>query len=261
MEQPTRSDVRWEWISEGFNLYSQQWQNWLLLALIALVTFAVVAIPFYVVIFGAELAASRSNEMGDISSALAGGSLLVRLVFQIVMSVIQALLSAGFYRAAFTQLRGGQVSVNDLKEVFQYLGPMVGAGIILGILQAIGTMLCCIPGLIVMGLFMFTYPLIIERNLGMFDAMSQSLDVTKKNFVMFTLLAIVVQIIIPFVGALACLVGLLVAYPLIFLINACAFRDCYGLQGGGGFGSYTPPPPPSYGGYEPPPPPPPSSWQ
>lgn len=260
MEQPTRSDVRWEWISEGLNLYTQQWQNWIVLALIALVIFAVVSIPFYVVIFGAELAASSRREVGDLSSAFAGGSLLLRLVMQIVLSVVSALLSAGFYRAALTQLRGGQVSVNDLKEVFQYLGPMLGAGIILGILQGIGTMLCCIPGLIVMGLFMFTYPLIIERNLGMFDAMSQSLDVTKKNIVMFTLLAIVVQIIIPFLGVLACFVGLLVAYPLIFLINACAFRDCYGLQGGGGYDSYTPPPPPSYGGYEPPPPPP-SSWQ
>lgn len=261
MEQPTRSDVRWEWISEGFNLYTQQWQNWLVLALIAIVIFAVVSIPFYVVIFGAELAASRGGrEMGDISAAFAGGSLLLRLVFQVVVSVVSALLSAGFYRAAFTQLRGGQVSVNDLKEVFQFLGPMLGAGIILGIIQSIGMMLCCIPGFIVMGLFMFTYPLIIERNLGMFDAMSQSMDVTKKNLIMFTLLAIVVQMAIPIVGFLFCIVGLLVAYPLIFLITACAFRDCYGLHGGGGFNSYTPPPPPNYGGYEPPPPPP-SSWQ
>ncbi|MBS1811568.1 MAG: hypothetical protein JST84_25630 [Acidobacteria bacterium] len=261
MQQPTKSDVRWEWISEGFNLYSAQWQNWIVLALIALVIFGVVVTPFYVLIFGAEFAASRGGDSSDISSVMAGGSLLLRLVLQIVISVVSALLSAGFYRAAFTQLRGGQVSVNDLKEVFQYLGPMLGAGIILGILQGIGTMLCCIPGFIVAGLFMFTYPLIIERNLGMFDAMSQSLDVTKKNFIMFTLLAIVVQFIIPIIGAALCLVGLLVAYPLIFLTIACAYRDCYGLSGGGGnYDSYAPPPPPSYGGYEPPPPPP-SSWQ
>ena len=57
MQQPTRSDVRWEWISEGFNLYSAQWQNWIVLALIALVIFAVVVTPFYVLIFGAEFAA------------------------------------------------------------------------------------------------------------------------------------------------------------------------------------------------------------
>ena len=259
MQQESRSNVRWEWIGEGWELFTKQWQNWIVLALIAAVVVIAVMIPFYVLIFGAQFAASRS-ETSEISGAMMGGSILLRLVVQIVISVVTALLSAGFYQAAFKQLRGGQVSVEDMKGVLQHLGPMLGAAIILGILQSIGTLLCIIPGFIVMGLFMFTFPLIVERNLGMFDAMSASLDVTKKNLIMFTLFAIVVQVVIPIVGVIACCVGLLVAYPLVFLIYACAYRDCYGLSGTSGYDSYTPPPPPSYGGYDPPPPPP-SSWQ
>lgn len=260
MQQPTRADVRWEWIGEGWELFTKQWQNWIVMALIAAVAVIVVMIPFYVLQFGAEIAASRSDT-SEISGAIVGGSILLRLVMQVVITVLTSLLSAGFYQAAFKQLRGGQVSVQDMKGVFQHLGPMLGAGIIIGLLQGIGTLLCIIPGFIVMGLFMFTFPLIVERNLGMFDAMSASLDVTKKNIIMFTLFAIVVQVLIPIVGAIACCVGLLVAYPLVFLTYACAYRDCYGLPGISGYDSYTPPPPPSYGGYEPPPPPPPSSWQ
>lgn len=260
MQQETRSDVRWEWIGQGWELFIKQWQNWIVMALVAAGIFIVISIPFYIFIFGAEFAASRNRDASDISAIAGGASLLVRLIFQVVASVVSALLSAGFYKAAFKQLRGEQVAIGDLAGTFQYLGPMIGAAIIIGILQAIGMILCLIPGFIVMGLFMFTFPLIVERNLGMFDAMSASLDVTKKNLIMFTLFAIVVQALIPLGGFLACCVGLLVAYPLIFIINACAFRDCFGLEGTMSSNTYTPPPPPSYGGYEPPPPPP-SSWQ
>ena len=260
MQQQTNSEVRWEWIGQGWELFIKQWQNWVVMALVAAVVFIVISIPFYAFIFGAEFAASRSRDANGISALAGGASILVRLVFQIVFSVVSALLSAGFYQAAFKQLRGEQVSVSDIAGTFQYLGPMLGAAIIIGILQGIGTILCLIPGFIVAGLFMFTFPLIVERNLGMFDAMSASIDVAKKNLVMFTLFAIVVQFLIPMAGLFACCIGMLVAYPLIFLINACAYRDCFGLDGTMSNNTYTPPPPPNYGGYEPPPPPP-SSWQ
>jgi uncharacterized paraquat-inducible protein A len=127
------------------------------------------------------------------------------------------------------------------------------------VLAAIGAMLCVIPAFIVAGLFFFTLPLIVERDLGVFEAMRASSDVTKRNLLMFTLFAFVVQLIAS-AGSYACYIGLLATWPLMFTITAVAYRDCFGMEGARSFlqtpsasptqidygapsAVYTPPPP------------------
>jgi len=87
-----------------------------------------------------------------------------------------------------------------------------------------------VPGFLAMGLLFFTLPLIVERRMGVIDAMKLSFETTRPNMWMFMLFAFVVGLMAS-LGQLACYVGLLVTYPLHFLITAAAYKDVFGVAG------------------------------
>jgi uncharacterized membrane protein len=161
------------------------------------------------------------------------------------------------YRSALKQLRGGRIGFGDLFSGSDCFLRLLGATLVAGALGTIGLLLCVIPGLLVGGLFLFTAPLIVDRNLGVIEAMRMSRELTRRNLLLFTLFALVVAII-AWVGSYVCYVGLLVSYPLLFTIMTVAYRDCFGVAGARRFVAPVPPGPPSYASAPPqawPPPP------
>jgi uncharacterized membrane protein len=86
--------------------------------------------------------------------------------------------------------------------------------------------MCYLPAFVVAGLTYFTLPLIVRKNVGVLDALTQSKDVAKKDWIMFTLFAFVVSLIAQ-VGVYACYVGIIFSFPLTFTIGVVAYRDCF----------------------------------
>lgn len=235
MENTAAKQVRFgEWISEGWKMFTAQWKGWVLLSL---GLFCAVGIPVMVVavfVYAASFAAALEQAGSHASSAAA--PLSAFLIFgsffllALVMLPLSALLTGGMHRAALKQLRGGQVEFSDLFSARDQYLPLLGAMLLTGLLVAIGSMLCVIPGFIVAGLLFFTFPLIIDRKLGVIEAMKASSEMAKPNLLMFTLFAFVVQLIAS-AGTYACYIGLLATLPLMFTMTAAAYRDCFGLEG------------------------------
>jgi hypothetical protein len=245
MQQNPKPEVRFgEWIGEGWRMFTEQWKAWVLLMLIVLlIILAPVGLLVMVILGLASATAGTQN---------AGLSLLVfPLTMASVLFIMGALsyLTGGLYRAAFKQLRGGQVEVGDLFSGGDKALSVLGATLLIALLTMIGALLCIIPAYIVMGLFFFTIPLIVERGLGATDAMRTSYELTKQNILLFTLFAFVVGLIAQ-IGAYACYIGLLATFPLQFTITAVAYRDLFGLEGAR---SFLPPAPHVPSPYAPPP--------
>jgi hypothetical protein len=262
MQQPRRVEVRWEWINQGWEMFQSQMANWIVIALVALLISLIPFVPVYFFVF-ATIGLGSSSDPQDIMRAISelGGRFILNFVVSAVSWVVQAFVYSGMYNAALKQLRGGQISVADFFGGLSYFLPILGVSALLGVAQFIGSLLCCVGVLVIIaawGLFLFTSPLIIDRGLGTIPALTASLEVTKKNWLMFLLFGLVIHLLSG-IGFIFCCVGWLITGPLLFTTVTSAYRDCFGAPGG--YGSYEPPPPPSYGGYEPPPPPPPSSWQ
>jgi hypothetical protein len=76
--------------------------------------------------------------------------------------------------------------------------------------------------------------------------MQTSYELAKRNWLMFTLFAFVVQLLAS-LGAYACYIGILATLPLMFTIAAVAYRDCFGTEGAGYFSPNTPAMPSDYG--------------
>jgi hypothetical protein len=136
----------------------------------------------------------------------------------------------GAFNTAFKQLRGEQIRVSDLFSGGEHFLSMLFAGLLIGFLAMLGMLLCFIPGLIVVGLYFFTLPLIVERRMGLFGAMKESFAVTSQSLLMFTVFTLVTYLIAS-AGTYVCYIGMIVTWPLLFTISAVAYRDCFGLKG------------------------------
>lgn len=257
MQQETSATVRWgEWIGEGWQMFVERWQVWVLQMLIVFLVFAIPVVPFYLTIFLNPI--SRTDGPPELPPLFFPLMVLMTLV-----SVLAgAFFWSGLYRTAFKQLRGEPIAVRDLFSGGDIFLRVIGAFIAIGLLSMLGGILCIFPAFIVFGLLWFTIPLIVERNLSIGEALRASYEATKPNWLMFTLFALVVAILAS-IGQFACYIGLLASYPLQFTIVAIAYRDVFGVPGARRYSANQQQYPTSYSGPswssagEAPPPPPP----
>ena len=220
-------------------MFTEQWKPWVT---ISLGFFVGVVIPIgaflavmYVMVFASMV--SQPHTRGARPQMPLGMILFIYLgllALIIVLMPLSVFMMGGAYRAAFKQLRGERIQFRDLFSGRDCYWRLLGATVMQFLLVMIGMVLCIIPAFIVAGLLFFTPPLIAERNMGVFEAMRASRDVTRRNWLMFTIFAILVQLIAS-IGSQACYVGLLVTWPLTFTISAVAFRDCFGVAGARSF--------------------------
>lgn len=243
--------VRWEWLGEGWNLFTQQWQSWVLMTLAYVVIAAIPVGLIYGLMIGVMLSAMPDPNSGAPPRIPAVLFLLYPL-FYLVILLLSAWLMSGMYRAAFKQVRGGQVSVSDLFSGGPYFLRVLGALLLMALLSIIGLVLCFLPALAVPGLMFFAIPLIVEGNRGAVNAVRTSFEATKKDWLMFVLFAIVLSFLAS-AGVYACGIGLLATLPLLFLTHAVAYRDCFSVAGAHSYAPSMPPPPPQYGAPLPPP--------
>jgi uncharacterized membrane protein len=241
-----------DWISEGWTMFTQQWKGWVTLSLSFFVVtvlpmLALIAV-MYVMMFATMMSQQQHSRGAPPEMPIAAFLVfyLGLFAFIIVLIPVTVLMMGGAYRAAFKQLRGGRVEFRDLFSARDCYWRLLGATLLHSVLIMIGAMLCIIPAFVVAGLLFFTLPLIVERNMGVFEAMRASRDLVQRKLLMFILFALLVQLIAS-AGSYVCYVGLLATWPLMFTITAVAYRDCFGVEGAQSFAQAPSPQQPGYG--------------
>lgn len=239
MHQMNPPYVRWEWIGEGWQMFADKWQVWVLQMLVAGAIFAVPVVPFYILMISQNLAATPGEPpvISPLFPMLGIGIALLSVLGG-------AYFLSGFYKTAFKQLRGEQITVGDLFSGGDIFLRVIGAFIAIAFFTLLGALLCILPAFVVGGLLFFTVPLVVERDLSIGEALSASYEAAKANWFMFTLFAFVVSLLAS-LGQFACYVGMLVTYPLQFTITAIAYRDVFGMQGARSFSGHNQPEYPS----------------
>jgi uncharacterized membrane protein len=185
--------------------------------------------------------ASAAVEPGDNSSYVSDGTsfafsyslsspvgILISFIGWIVLLVVSAVIQSAYYSGVLDIANGQPVSVGSFFKP-RSIGNVVLASLIVGVITSIGFVLCVIPGLIASIMLMFAIIALLDRGLSAVDSIKASFDIAKANFgpVFLTWLVIVVAVII---GALLCGVGLLVALPVVSLIEVYAWRKLSGGQ-------------------------------
>lgn len=276
MQQPiNRSDVRWEWIEKAWKMFSDQMSTWVLIQIVfGLILFAAV-IPI-VLITGGLAGLSESTR----GSRPPGLLVILPMIFTLLLIAVPlaVFLTSGAWHTAVRQLRVRQISVSDLFSGSPSFLRILGLGLIQMLLGIIVQVVISLPTFIVDsaalnlitsllsnaasftlgGLLFYTPLLIVDRNQGVLESITNSVNATKSQWWMYALFYFVVSLLAG-IGVLLCCIGLLFTSHFIFTVPSVAYRDVFGLSGMTPQQNYSPPPPPNYGEQEPPPQP--SSWQ
>lgn len=137
--------------------------------------------------------------------------------------VINPALSAGYFIYIRKKIRGEAAEFQDFFGGFDFLGQLFILGLVSGFLIFLGTLLCIIPGLYLMVGYMFSSFLVVARRLDFWPAMEASRRAVTDNLgtvIVFLLALIGINIL----GAIACLVGLIISVPVSYCATVVVFH-------------------------------------
>ena len=171
-------------------------------------------------------------------------ALIVGLGSVLTIGILAGPLMCGWFYVILRQLREPDYKpeIGDIGKGFEVFGQSFLAwliyvvislvvGVIASVLEAIvpvlGQLIPLAAGWAIGALFLFVFPLIIDRRLAVGEAISQSIDKVKPEFWGFFGFAALISVISA-IGAAICGVGWLVAGPVTTIAVAIAYRDNFG---------------------------------
>jgi hypothetical protein len=159
------------------------------------------------------------------------GGISIVLGTSVLGSPIYTLLMAGLFKYYLKLIRAEGPTLSDAFAGFSPIaGQLILLGLVSGLLNTLGFLLCVIPGIYLSTSWIFALPLVIDRRLPFWDAMELSRKVVAKHwFLVFAFL--LVMGLLAACGVIACCVGIFVTMPIASLALMYAYEDIFSRPG------------------------------
>ena len=162
-----------------------------------------------------------------------GNYVLLGLVFialnAMVPLILQGPLIAGFHIYTMKRILGRQTDFADLFKGFNFFVPALVASLVIALFTFGASLLCVIPGLVVAAMYKFTYLFIVDKRMDFWPAMQASHSIVKNDYFGFTMFLILL-FLVNILGAICCVVGLLVSIPVTFAAITVAYQELVGFD-------------------------------
>ncbi len=160
---------------------------------------------------------------------IVGASFVLSLI-ESAVGLLAGVCVGGFYFMVLKLIRGQRAEFGDAFAGFTLAFlQLFLAGLVPGLLAAVGLLFCILPGIYLMVAWVFVFPLVIDKKLGFWEAMELSRKVVTRHWwVLFGLL--LVNVLVILLGLLACCVGVYIAQPVAFGALAYAYEDIFGAK-------------------------------
>jgi uncharacterized membrane protein len=190
--------------------------------------------PAYVVRAGATARPGAWIGAGwDLVKADMGNYVLIALVFLVLNAVVPMILQGplmiGFHIYCMKRILGRQSDMSDLFKGFDFFVPSLVASLLIMVFTFAGSLLCIIPGLVVAAMYKFTYLFIVDKRLDFWPAMQASHNVVRNDYFGFTMF-LVLMALVNLLGALCCIVGILVSIPVTLAAITIAYQELVGFD-------------------------------
>jgi hypothetical protein len=174
---------------------------------------------------GVPLVAHRGNAWQAMVAQWPG--LLVNILWNVVVG---GPLLGGLYNYYLKLMRGQPVGLGDAFAGFgTAFGQLVLAHIVSSLLIGIGFFCCILPAIYLGVAWRFTLPLVIDKRMGFWEAMTLSRKtVTRQWWILFALF--IVAGLVSAAGVIACCVGVFATVPLGIAARLYAYEDLLGSQ-------------------------------
>lgn len=206
--------IRFEAIGGAWALYQQQMGMWILISLV-------------IVLIGVAINSVLEILLGRAPTGLSPFSMFLapsRLLLNFIESTISYTLVGAALHAAIRHVRGEGVRLEYLTEVVPIGGKLIITSLIVGVATTIAMIFCILPAVVVGGLLMFAIPLVVDKKAEPLDAVRQSFEMLKSQWLMATLFYFVATLV-GIVGVILCGVGLILTLPMFLLSVALLYDD------------------------------------
>ncbi len=156
-------------------------------------------------------------------------ALVMVAVSSFVPFILQGAFAVGMHIMCMRKMQQGRTEVGDLFKGFNYFVPALLVNLLVAVFVTLGMLACIVPAFVVGAMYMFPYLFVLDRKLEFWPAMEASHAIVKQDYFGFTLFFLAL-IGIQIVGALACIIGLLITLPMLFAAITAAYRDTVGFQ-------------------------------
>ncbi len=214
--RPTRIGFG-ETLSRTWEVFTERWG----VTLAGLAIAVLLCIPFYAVFLGLQLLIVPSIQ--DQSLAIA-----VNVFAQILFQIFVLWISIGVMMFGLSVVRRQEPKFGLIIAGGRYLLPIILCAILTQIIIVLGLVLLIIPGIIFAMMLIQSQLLIIDRNMGVFDAMSTSRDVMVGNKMTVFGIWILVTILGYLFSAITCGIGLLGFLPYALLVHVVIYLGVTG---------------------------------
>jgi len=154
------------------------------------------------------------------------GSIASSFVGALLVSVVSAVLQAAIIRGSLNITYGRELTIGGMFEGVNF-AQVILTSLLVGIMTAIGVVLCILPGIVLWFLSSFAMYYVVDKDMPAVEAIKASFALVSKNagtLLVFFLLAILAYV----AGLVACCVGILVAIPVVLIAQAYTYRSLQG---------------------------------
>lgn len=190
-------------VGNTFKLIGKSWESLQL----NFVTFLWIYLaPLIVISVGASFLARTfldKNGFKDVS----GETIAIGLIALLGLLFLGVVLAISAVITQLASVRGQKISFREVVDQAQpFFWRFIGLSILLAVIITLGFVLLIIPGFIAVVVLLFTNYLMIDKNLGVFDALKASYELGKKNWKIAAAL-LIVQAVIQIPSILAPTIG------------------------------------------------------
>ena len=153
----------------------------------------------------------------------------IPLLGHIASAALIAPLTGGFFYVIFKIMKGQKPEFPNFFMGFTFFLPLLLSGLLTGFFTAVGFLLLIIPGIYLSVCYIFTSPLIIDRELDFWQAMEGSRKIVKRKWFDLAIFSGVL-FLINIAGTLFFVVGLVITIPFSFCVLSAAYEDIVGVD-------------------------------
>ncbi|HEV8606972.1 MAG TPA: hypothetical protein VGQ99_16640 [Tepidisphaeraceae bacterium] len=190
-------------------------------------------IPDYATPAPASLDIGRCfNDAMDVFKKNALILILAAVIFQLLsvftLFILCGPLCGGIYLMTLSALSSPdkKIDIGLMFATFNRFGPLVGLFFLTLIPSVIGLFFFIVPGILLMALWMFSFPLLIERNMPVTEAMTASWRIVMRRGLGWNLLLTAIIFVLALVPSLIPFGGWIVGWllaPITWLIGTSAY--------------------------------------
>jgi hypothetical protein len=172
--------------------------------------------------------------MKDIVPLLVGG-LIAGLLGLITLGILAPVLTGGLVKMIVRRVRENRTAeIGDVFSCFDQFGTLFITGLVVGICTMLGFVLCFVPGLLLMTIWVYVFALVIDKKVGMGEAMGQSKQmVTANGFGNHLVILLVLMIIIGAANAISGGIAGILGTPFMLAVIMAMYFTLEGVALGG----------------------------